>query len=82
MHLHVGGSKNFPILPSSRALPLAPHTSHLVKLSLPNIFDLLVFVGLTAVPLGHVYVGTKHAVVGFSRSVAVSCCSVFTPTKY
>ena len=31
------GSKNFPIFPSSRLLALAPHTSHLMKLSLPNI---------------------------------------------
>ena len=30
--------KNFPIFLSSQALVLVPHMSHLVKLSLPNIY--------------------------------------------
>ena len=40
MHLGWWGCKNFVIFPSSQVLLLVPHTSHLVKLSLPNIFSI------------------------------------------
>ena len=39
MQSQVVGTKKFLFFPSPQGLVLAPHMKHLVKLSLPNIFD-------------------------------------------